>query len=49
MEIFNSISKLFFKLVLQVLSFSPLFYMILGVFVITTLINIFCYMLWGRY
>jgi len=49
MDIFNSISKLFFKLVLQVLSFSPLFYMILGAFVITALINIFCYMLWGRY
>lgn len=49
MEIFYSISKLFFKLVLQVLSFSPLFYMILGVFVITVLVNIFCYMLWGRY
>lgn len=45
MDIFNSISKLFFKLVLQVLSFSPLFYMILGVFVITALVNIFaiCY------
>lgn len=49
MDIFYSISKLFFKLVLQVLSFSPLFYMMLGVFVITALINIFCYMLWGRY
>lgn len=49
MDIFNSISKLFFKLVLQMLSFSPLFYMILGAFVITALINIFCYMLWGRY
>lgn len=49
MDIFNSISKLFFKLVLQVLSFSPLFYMILGAFVIIALINIFCYMLWGRY
>lgn len=49
MEIFNSISNLFFKLLLQVLSFSPLFYMILGVFVITALINIFCYILWGRY
>ena len=49
MDVFNSISKLFFKLVLQVLSFSPLFYMILGAFVITALINIFCYMLWGRY
>lgn len=49
MDIFTSISKLFFKLVLQVLSFSPLFYMILGVFVITALINIFCYIVWGRY
>lgn len=49
MEIFNSISSLFFKLILQVLSFSPLLYMILGVFVITALVNIFCYMLWGRY
>ena len=49
MDIFNSISKLFFKLILQVLSFSPLFYMILGIFVIIALINIFCYMLWGRY
>ena len=49
MDIFNSISKLFFNLVLQMLSFSPLFYMILGVFVITALINIFCYILWGRY
>lgn len=49
MDIFNSISKLFFNLVLKVLSFSPLFYMILGAFVITALINIFCYMLWGRY
>lgn len=49
MEIFNSISSLFFKLILQVLSFSPLFYMILRIFVITALINIFCYMLWGRY
>ena len=49
MEIFNSISKLFFKLVLQVLSFSPLFYMILGVFVITAVVNIFCYILWGHY
>lgn len=49
MDIFTSISKLFFKLVLQVLSFSPLFYMILGVFVITALINIFCFILWGRY
>lgn len=49
MDIFNSISELFFKLLIQILSFSPLFYMILGVFVITALINIFCYMLWGRY
>lgn len=49
MDIFNSISELFFKLVLQVLLFSPLLYMILGVFVITALINIFCYILWGRY
>lgn len=49
MDIFNSISDLFFKLLIKVLSFSPLFYMILGVFVITALINIFCYMLWGRY
>lgn len=49
MDIFNSISKLFFKLVLQALSFSPLFYIILGFFVITALVNIFCYMLWGRY
>lgn len=49
MEEFNLISKLFFKLLLEVLSFSPLFYMMLGVFVITALINIFCYMLWGRY
>lgn len=49
MDIFNSISKLFFKLVLQVFSFSPLFYMILGIFVITALINIFCYIVWGRY
>lgn len=49
MDIFNLISKLFFKLVLQVLSFSPLFYMILGVFVITAVVNIFCYILWGRY
>lgn len=49
MDIFDSISKLFFKLILQVLSFSPLFYMILGVFVITAVVNIFCYILWGRY
>lgn len=49
MDIFNSISSLFFKLILQVLSFSPLFYMILGVFVITASVNIFCYILWGRY
>lgn len=49
MDIFNSISSLFFKLVLQMLSFSPLFYMILGVFVVTVAVNIFCYMLWGRY
>lgn len=49
MDIFNSISNLFFKLILQVLSFSPLFYMVLGVFVITSAVNIFCYILWGRY
>lgn len=49
MEIFNSISDLFFNLLIKVLSFTPLLYMILGVFVITALINIFCYMLWGRY
>lgn len=49
MDIFNSISNLFFKLILQVLSFSPLFYMVLGVFVITSVVNIFCYILWGRY
>ena len=49
MEIFSSISTLFFKLVLQVVSFTPLFYLLLGVFIITALVNIFCFFLWGRY
>lgn len=49
MDIFNSISDLFFKLLIKVLSFTPLLYMILGVFVITISVNIFCYILWGRY
>lgn len=49
MEIFSSITTLFFKLVLQVVSFTPLFYLLLGVFLVTALVNIFCYFLWGRY
>lgn len=49
MDIFNSISELFFNLVIKVLSFTPFLYMILGVFVITISVNIFCYILWGRY
>ena len=49
MDLVTSITSLFFKLVLQVLSFSPLLYLLLGVFLVTTLVNIFCYFLWGRY
>lgn len=49
MDIISSITSLFFKLVLQVLSFTPLFYLLLGVFLITALVNIFCYFIWGRY
>lgn len=49
MDIIYSITSLFFKLVLQVLSFTPLFYLLLGVFLVTTLVNIFCYFIWGRY
>lgn len=49
MEFFSSITTLFFKLVLQVLSFTPLFYLLLGVFLVTALVNIFCFFLWGRY
>lgn len=49
MAIFNSIIALFFNLIVRTLSFTSLLYMILGVFVITACVNIFCYIVWGRY
>ena len=49
MVIFNSLTKLFFSLIVKILSFTPLFYMLLGVFLITVSVDIFCYIIWGRY
>ena len=49
MVVFNSLTTLFFNLIVKILSFTPLLYMILGVFVITVAVNIFCYIIWGRY
>lgn len=49
MVVFNSLTTLFFSLIVKMLSFTPLLYLILGVFLITVAVNVFCYILWGRY